>query len=75
MKTRTFKVMEPLMTGAGAHLRFRGQWLVEAGFTPGMTVQASCLSPGVMELRVVSPNLQPSPEYLRAVADLNRALA
>jgi hypothetical protein len=75
MKTRTFKVMEAMATENGAHLRFRGQWLVEAGFHPGMTIDAICISPGVMELRVVSPNRIPSEDYTQACAALNRVLA
>jgi hypothetical protein len=63
-----------MSTDRGAHLRFRGQWLVEAGFLPGATVEVNPISPGRMELRVVSPNRAPDPQYLDAIAALTRVL-
>jgi hypothetical protein len=53
MKTRHFKVMEPLATHPGAQLRFRGQWLITAGFQPGQTVQVTNPEPGKLELQVL----------------------
>jgi hypothetical protein len=75
MKTRRFKVMDAMATENGAHLRFRGRWLCEAGFHPGMSFTATPVSPGVLELRVAAPAPAPAEDYLRAVANLNRVLA
>lgn len=52
---RTFKVMEPLFHGTGAHLRFRGNWLREAGFHPGATFNLTNPEPGMLLLRVNGP--------------------
>ena len=51
-RTRTFKVMEPNMTGHGAELRFRGNWLLHAGFNPGARFTLTNPQPGVIQLRV-----------------------
>jgi hypothetical protein len=75
MKTRTFKVMEPMATETGAHLRFRGQWLCEAGFHPGLTFTATPVSPGVLELRVAATSPAHTADYIAACEQLNRVLA
>jgi hypothetical protein len=42
--------------GVGASMvRLKGAWLKRAGFHPGASVTVSCVSPGVIELRVCSP--------------------
>ena len=66
---RQFKVMALLASQAGgAHLRFRGKWLTAAGFHPGMSVEVTTLSPGVMELRVVSPAEFRAEDFTAALA-------
>lgn len=72
MKTRTFKVMEAMATHGGAHLRFRGQWLREAGFHPGAAVTLTSLSPGVIELRVTGPAQLRAQDFNDACAALDR---
>lgn len=52
MKVRTFKVMEPGFTDRGAHIRFRGNWLVDAGFAPGSIFTLTNPEPGVITLTV-----------------------
>lgn len=49
---RRFKVMAPLATQSGSHIRFRGQWLTLAGFTVGAEFTVTNPSPGVLELRI-----------------------
>jgi hypothetical protein len=56
MKTRHFKIMEPLFGEGGAHLRFRGQWLCEAGFNPGQQIAVDQPHHGVLLLRVLPPS-------------------
>src|ERR1035441_3644045 len=73
MKSRTFKVMEPMSTHAGAHLRFRGQWLREAGFHPGAAVILTSPSPGVIELRVAGPAQLRALDFTDACAALDHA--
>ena len=75
MKTRTFKVMEAMATEKGAHLRFRGQWLVEAGFHPGLVFTATPISPGLLELRVAAPVHTHNAAYFAACEQLDRVLA
>jgi hypothetical protein len=76
MKTRKFKVMDSMATHDGAHLRFRGRWVCEAGFHPGMSFTATPVSPGVLELRVAPPaSPARTADYLAACASLNRVLA
>lgn len=54
MKLRTFKVMEAGFADRGAHLRFRGQWLVKAGFPPGAVFHCTNPEPGVLQLSIVN---------------------
>lgn len=49
---RRFKVMAPLATQGGSHIRFRGQWLALAGFPVGAYFTVTNPSPGVLDLRV-----------------------
>lgn len=66
---RQFKVMEPLASQhGGSHLRFRGKWLAAAGFHPGMTVEVTTISPGVMELRVVDAAQFSAADFTAAIA-------
>jgi hypothetical protein len=76
MKPRSYKVMEAMATEKGAHVRFRGQWLCQAGFHPGLHFTATPVSPGVLELRVAPPaSPARTADYLAACASLNRVLA
>lgn len=55
MKVRTFKVMEPGFADRGAHIRFRGQWLVKAGFAPGALFHCENPAPGTLTLTIANP--------------------
>ena len=55
-----------------AELRFRGQWLRQAGFHPGMTVVCRCISPGVIELRVSGPAQLNADDFQAVLAPFNR---
>jgi len=55
MTARKFRVMSPLATGVGSHLRFRGRWLVEAGFRPGERFTLTCPEPGKLVLQIDGP--------------------
>jgi len=51
----------------GAEVRMRGQWLRTHGFHPGAKVSVATPSPGVIELRVHTP--QPAdPAFTAAIA-------
>ena len=67
MRSRTFKVMEPMMGLTGSELRFRGQWLKSAGFHPGAMVRLDVKEPGVIELRVESPAQLTAKDFTAAI--------
>jgi hypothetical protein len=67
---RHFTVMEPMATDRGAHLRFRGNWLVEAGFAPGDRFQLTNPEPGVLQLRRIAP--ASDTDFAVAIDRLNR---
>lgn len=70
---RQFKVMAPLATQrAGAHVRFRGRWLCDAGFHPGMSFSVINPSPGVLELRVEGPAQLVGDDFARVLAGFQR---
>jgi hypothetical protein len=68
--TRKFKVMELLGDSPGAHLRFRGQYLLEAGFHPGASFTMSNPSPGKLVLEVTAPLTDK--DFLIALAPFNK---
>jgi hypothetical protein len=49
---RGYKVMRPMMTGCGSHLRFRGKFLLRAGFTPGCRFDLICPRKGTLILTI-----------------------
>jgi hypothetical protein len=55
-KPRKFKIMEALATHRGAHVRFRGQWLVDAGFHVGARFTLTCPKAGTLILQVDQSN-------------------
>jgi len=72
MSPRTFQVMEPLGDSPGAHLRFRGRWILAAGFKPGDTFVLSNPSPGKLVLEVTSPAPMTGEDFLMAVAPFDK---
>jgi len=54
-------------------LRMKGIWFKDAGFHVGDKVEAKCISPGVLELRVCSP-VQIDTSYFSAIKQLNAVL-
>ena len=54
-------------------LRLKGSWFKEAGFHVGDKVEAKCIRPGVIELRVYSPALVDT-SYTHAIEQLNAVL-
>ncbi len=73
MIARTFTVMEPLNRERGSYLRFRGNWLQAAGFEPGQKLTLTVMSPGVIELHMVTPERQDA-AYSAATQKLDLAL-
>ncbi len=55
MTLRKFTVLEPALGIPGSELRFRGQWLQDAGFHPGARVELMSLETGVIEIRLIQP--------------------
>lgn len=55
MRERSCKVMESTVAVGAAEVRFRGAWLREAGFVPGLTVKVMAEAHGVLVLRVIGP--------------------
>jgi hypothetical protein len=72
MTPRNFKVMENLGDAKGSHLRFRGVYLVEAGFSPGASFTLSNIAPGKLLLEVTSPAPMTGKDFLAAVAPFER---
>ncbi len=75
-RARKFKVMElpgDFKTPPGSHIRFRGQWLKDHGFTPGSQFTVETPSPGLIVLRLITDPCAPDPDYLSAIARLDAA--
>ena len=79
MSKRTLKIEEHGTTYKPARrpsmIRLKGQWLRDAGFAPGQSVELTVVSPGVIELRLTPIGKLPDPEAAAIMGRIDRAMA
>lgn len=59
--TRKYRTCKPSV------IRLKGQWLAQAGFPPGQSVELTAISPGVIEIRLCTVPLEDHTFHIAAM--------